>query len=142
MIAVHALAVLAYLERRGVERVSSARIARSVNTNAVVIRKLVRVLKRSGLVDAKEGKGGGVRLAKRPGAISLADVYRAVEGESVLGLNRRPKYARCPVSCGMHDAFPALVAEVDEAVARVLGRRTLRQLIARFEAPPRRARRG
>lgn len=133
-IAVHALAVLAYLERRGVDRVSSALIARSASTNAVVIRTLLRSLKRAGLVEAKEGRGGGVRLCRRPGAISLAEVYAAVEGESVIARNRRPKMRACPVSCGMHEVFPALVAEVDAAVARVLRGRTLKQIVDRFSS--------
>jgi Rrf2 family protein len=131
-VAVHALAVLAYLERHGIDRVSSADIARSVNTNAVVIRNLLRLLKRAGLIEAKEGKGGGVRLRKKARAISLERVYAIVEGESVLGVNRNPQCARCPVSRGMHDLFPKLVAEVDAAVARALRGRTLEQLVDRF----------
>ncbi|HVY60503.1 MAG TPA: Rrf2 family transcriptional regulator [Planctomycetota bacterium] len=131
-VAVHVLALLAYFERHGGDRVPSGTIARSVNTNAAVIRRLLGALKRAGLVDAKEGKGGGARLARRPSAISLEDVHAAVEAESVVGLNRTPRFKKCPVSCGMAEAMPALAAEVDAAVARVLRGRTLAQLIAKL----------
>src|SRR5678816_27793 len=90
-VAVHVLAVLGYIERHGASSVSSRMIATSVNTNPVVIRKLLRSLKKAGLVRSKEGKGGGVRLAKNAALISLRDIYRAVEtSESLLGVNKRP----------------------------------------------------
>src|SRR5262249_51030574 len=104
-VAVHVLAVLGYLERRGVELVPSSLIAQSVSTNAVVIRNLLRSLKKSGLVLSKEGKHGGVRLAKAPARISLHEIYAAVEQEGILAANPRPQNQACPVSRGMKKLF-------------------------------------
>ncbi|MBI3543708.1 MAG: Rrf2 family transcriptional regulator [Deltaproteobacteria bacterium] len=124
-VAVHILCVLGFLERRGVELVQSGQIAKSVNTNAVVIRNILRALKKAGLVLSKEGKGGGVRLARKPARISLHDVYDAVESGGMLCPNKNAAYAPCPVSSGMKDAFLEIAGEVDGAVAKVLRSKTL-----------------
>jgi Rrf2 family protein len=131
-VAVHVLALLAYLERGGVTLVPSAKIARSVNTSPVVIRTLICALKKAGLVRSKEGKGGGVSLARAPARISLEDVFLAVEDERILAANRKPRFAPCPVSRGMGDAFQWVSAEVDGAVARALRTRTLQDVVKRL----------
>ncbi len=125
-VAIHVLSVLGVLQKMGEERVSSRQIAMSVNTNPVVIRNLVALLKESGLVDSKEGKGGGLKLAKSPGKISLQDIYISVaHGESVLTLNKRAEIKSCPVSCGMKKVLPTIFEEVDRAVEKSLKGKTL-----------------
>ena len=52
--AVHVLAVLAYQEG---DRVTSALLASSVNTNPVIVRRLLLALQRARLVET--GKGAG-----------------------------------------------------------------------------------
>lgn len=127
--AVHALAVLGYLERQGVPRLSSRLISRSVNTHAVVIRSLLVELKKAGLIESKEGKAGGVSLARPPARITLREIYAAVEGSAVLRGNPNPVFKPCPVSRGMKRVLPALFRDVDRAVERTLQDRTLAQVI-------------
>ena len=74
--AVHVLAVLAYKEG---DRVTSALLAASVNTNPVIVRRLLLALQRAKLVETGKGAGSGSRLSRSPGHINLAQVYRAVE---------------------------------------------------------------
>ena len=74
--AVHVLAVLAYKEG---DPVTSAMLAGSVNTNPVIIRRLLLSLQRARLVETRKGAGSGSRLSRSPGRINLAEVYRAVE---------------------------------------------------------------
>ena len=131
-VAVHVLAILGRLEQEGVELVPSSQIARSVNTNAVVIRTLLRTLKKAGLVHSKEGRGGGVKLAKSSSRISLQEIYEAVETDGIFAASEKPQYAPCPVSCGMKKLFLTVTDEVDEAVAKVLRRKTLKQMLDRL----------
>jgi Rrf2 family protein len=131
-IAVHILAVLGYLETKGIRLASSDQIARSVNANAVVIRTILRALKKAGLVHSKEGKGGGVSLARRPAQISLREIHAAVDGRGALAARTKPAYKPCPVSCGMKDAFAEVATEVDDAIGKVLGRKTLKELVEKF----------
>src|ERR1700756_3589486 len=92
--AVHVLAVLAYKEG---DRVTSAMLARSVNTNPVIIRRLLLALPRAKLVETSKGAGSGSRLSRSPARINLAEVYKAVEAcEAFAAPRRRPNVA-CPV---------------------------------------------
>src|SRR6185436_14305093 len=75
-VSVHMLAYLAY--RQGAA-VPSAEIASSVDTNPVVIRRLLSALVKARLVNAQKGAAGGFSLASTPANISLLDIYRAVE---------------------------------------------------------------
>jgi DNA-binding IscR family transcriptional regulator len=53
-------------------------IASSVGTNPVIIRKIAGRLRDAGLIDITPGTGG-FRLTRKPGKISLKDIFRAVE---------------------------------------------------------------
>src|SRR5438552_10981521 len=84
--AVHVLTMLA---NAGDGHLKSERIAGSVNTNAVVIRRLISQLNQAKLVSSQTGAGGGTRLARAPGEISLAEVYEAVCCGEVFALHSR-----------------------------------------------------
>ncbi len=116
-VALHVLVLLA-LERRAV---TSAYIAGSVNTNPVVVRRILGAVRRAGLVAAHTGPGGGFRLRKPGAQITLADVYRAVEGAPIIAQHDDPNRS-CPV--GRH------VGGVIEVVARRAERAMLGSLAA------------
>jgi Rrf2 family protein len=63
---------------------TSEEIARKLNINPVVIRRVLSLLRQAGLVGSQKGPSGGTKLAKPPKAISLGDVYRALEHSPVL----------------------------------------------------------
>lgn len=130
--AVHLLTVLGYLERKGVELVPSSKIAVSVNTHAVVIRNLIRTLKDAGLVESKEGKGGGLKLAKNPAKITLREIFEAVENDGILAERDKPAFSPCPISRGMKSVFHSIASDVDAAVAVVLRDKTLKTIIDQF----------
>jgi Rrf2 family protein len=133
-VAVHTLAAVGFLKLHGVQRASSRQIAQSVNTNAVVIRELLRSLKKAGLIHSKEGSTGGVSLARPPSRITLRDIYLAVEDSSAFGLNLKPEFKPCPVSRGIKRIMPSLFAEVDRAISGTLQRHTLKQVIDHIAA--------
>ena len=62
---------------------TSEEIAQKLNTNPVVIRRVLSLLRQAGLIDSQKGPSGGSRLAKPGKAIRLGDVYRALEHSSV-----------------------------------------------------------
>src|ERR1017187_2664005 len=92
--AVHVLAVLAYKEG---DRVTSAMLAASVNTNPVIIRRLLLSLQRARLAGSRKGAGSGSRLSRSPGRINLAEVYRAVEALEPFASPARKANTACPV---------------------------------------------
>lgn len=74
-VAVHILALIK-IERE--YTLTSTQIADSVNTNPVVIRRLMGRLKEAGFIDVSRGNSGA-KLLKPLDEITLFDVYKAVE---------------------------------------------------------------
>src|SRR5207237_9899216 len=74
--AVHVLTVLTYEQG---DCVTAFTLARSVNTNPVIIRRLLLALQRAKLVETRKGAGAGSRLCRSPARINLRDAHRAVE---------------------------------------------------------------
>ncbi|PWW05729.1 DNA-binding IscR family transcriptional regulator [Paenibacillus cellulosilyticus] len=59
-------------------KITSERIAGSVNTNAVVIRRIMSLLSKAGLIESRPGVTG-IKLVRPLSEITLYDVYHAVE---------------------------------------------------------------
>src|ERR1044071_5251500 len=92
--AVHILTMLA---RSDGENVKSECLAGSVNTNAVVIRRLLSQLGHADLVISQTAAAGGTGLARGPADIKLADVYHAVSCGEVFALHPKGANKDCPV---------------------------------------------
>src|SRR5437763_15538593 len=90
--AVHVLAVLAYKEG---DRAASALLAASINTNPVIVRRLLLALQRAKLVETRKGAGCGSRLSRSPARINLAEVFRAVEHAKLFSIPARKPNAAC-----------------------------------------------
>ncbi|WP_019949276.1 Rrf2 family transcriptional regulator [Hymenobacter aerophilus] len=71
--------ILAYLAHSPGQPVSSEVLAGSAGTHPVVVRRLLGALRTAGLVHSQRGTGGGALLARPAAAISLLDVYRAMQ---------------------------------------------------------------
>jgi len=61
------------------EFISTQQIADTLNIPPSTSSVILRRLKKAGLIDAREGVNGGVRLAKLPEAITVLDIFNAVE---------------------------------------------------------------
>lgn len=129
--AVHILAVLA---RSGEMNVKSGFIADSVNTNPVVIRRLMGQLGQAGLVLSQTGSLGGTRLALDPSEITLCSVYKAVECGEVFSLHAKTPSKDCPIGKNIESVLCELQKEIDRAVGERLGQFTLMDLINKVEA--------
>ena len=70
-VAVHILSFMLLWEQRRPDPATSERITQSVNTDPVVIRRLLGLLQKGGLVKSQRGVNAGWRLAKRAAAITL-----------------------------------------------------------------------
>jgi len=79
-VAVHTLAYIAIRSSASLA-ITSEMIAKSVNTHPVVIRRILGTLRAAHLVRSQPGNGGGWTLAKKASAISLCEIYGAVELE-------------------------------------------------------------
>ena len=80
----------------GKYKVTSDFLAASINTNPVIVRKILGQLSRSGLISVARGTGG-IELVRPPEEITFYDVYRAVE--SVEHNTLYPRAAGSKTSC-------------------------------------------
>jgi Rrf2 family protein len=129
--AVHVLSVLAYQEG---DRVTSAHLAGSVNTNPVIIRRLLLSLQKAKLVETCKGAGSGSRLSRSPRRINMAEIYRSVENsESFAKPSRKPR-ADCPVGHCIIEALAKIFTSAQNAMERDLAKTTLADVIETVKA--------
>ena len=128
-IAVHILTMLA---KSSDERLKSEYLAKSVNTNPVVIRRLLCNLQSADLVVSQVGAAGGTSLAKQPKDIRLCDVYNAVAGGDVFSLHRKAPNQNCPVGKNIEAVLCNLQKEIDKSIEEKLYQYTLRDVIERI----------
>jgi Rrf2 family protein len=129
-VAVHVLTLMAWADD---EPLKSEQVAESVNTNAVVIRRMLCELAESKLVVSQSGAMGGSKLARGPEQITLLDIYQAVERRGVFSLHRHPPNRHCPVGVNIGTVLNQVLDEVDSAVERVLANITIGDVVSRLK---------
>lgn len=127
-----AIHVLALMARSCDDRLKSEYIANSVNTNPVVIRRLLRNLYDAKLVISQTGACGGSCLTRQPKEISLIEIYRAVSCGEIFTLHRQKPDQDCPVGKGIETVLCNLQREVDSAVEEKLSKMTLQDVIEKI----------
>lgn len=125
-IAIHILTLLAFC---GPDPLTSEFIAGSVNTNPVVIRRLLGRLREAGLVGSQGGPGGGWQLLREPGKVTLRDIHLAVDGGSLFPLHSSMPNPRCPVGRNIQSALVGIFASAQKALEADLARTTLAHLV-------------
>jgi Rrf2 family protein len=128
--ALHALGMIALEgDRSGGKPVTSETLARSINTNAVVVRRVLADLRNAGLVTTRRGVGGGVVLARPAARISLRSVWEALEAqEQLFGRHPSGPNPNCPMGRCVADYLEELYGHAEAALKVSLGRVTLAQL--------------
>jgi len=128
--AVHVLSMLA---RSKDENLKSDFLACSVNTNAVVIRRLLGQLNQAKLVVSQTGASGGTRLARCPKDINLAEIYKAVSCGEVFALHAKAPSKDCPVGKNIEAVLSCLQREIDKGIEEKLSRYTLQNVFEMVE---------
>ncbi len=129
--AVHVLAVLAYKDG---DRVTSATLAGSVNTNPVIVRRLLLALQKAKLVETSKGVGAGSRLSRSARRINLAEVYRAVENAEAFAKPARKPNTACPVGHCILEELGKIFASAQNAMEHDLAKTTLADVLDAVKA--------
>ncbi len=128
-VAVHIMSGLALGRITGMEEcVTSSKLATSVNTNPVVVRRILGVMRNAGLVTSIQGADGGSTLSRPPEQITLLDIYRAVETGQLFHFHYAKPNAECPIGCCILEIMQRVVDKADAAVSSVLANYTLRDI--------------
>jgi Rrf2 family protein len=94
---------------------TSTDIALKLDTNPVVVRRVLASLQQAKLIESQKGPTGGSRLLKSPKAISLADVYKAVETGSLFHTPNVRAAAALRVNSALEKIFPGtMIGLVEE----------------------------
>lgn len=126
-VGVHILALID-LNKDGVS--SSEFLAGSVNTNPTLIRKIMGMLKKAGLIQVQPGIAGA-KLAKDPSHITLLDVYRAVDvvqEKELFSVHENP-HPDCPVGRNIQDSISPVLTAAQLAMEKVLGNVTIMDIV-------------
>ena len=126
------LRVLIFLALKGEGLATIADIAKAYGISKNHLMKVAHQLGLAGYVATVRGKGGGLRLARKPEKIVLGDVVRSTEPDMALVPCFEPAGAACKIycSCVLREAL----AEARDAFLATLDRYTLADL-ARHRAP-------
>ncbi len=112
---------------------TSETIAGSVNTNPVVIRRIIGMLKSAGLVAVKRGTGG-THLARSASAITLLDVYQAVMGvedDHLFRIHKTPNL-NCEIGANIEDALQLTLDQAQSAMKHELETVTIADVLNRI----------
>ena len=129
------LRVLMFLALKGGELATIAEIAKAYRISKNHLMKVAHQLGRAGYVETVRGKGGGLRLARRPDDIVIGEVVRHTEPDMALV----PCFAPDDVSCAIFPscALRGALAKARDAFLSALDDHTLADLV-RPRAPLRR----
>lgn len=126
-VGVHILTLIE-LNKDGIS--SSEFLAGSVNTNPSLIRKIMGMLKKAGLIEVQPGIAGA-KLAKEPAIITLLDVYKAVDvvkEKELFSLHDNP-HPDCPVGRNIQDSITPILSAAQFALEKVLGNVTIEEVV-------------
>lgn len=127
--------VLTLLALRPQEQLTSEYIAGSVNTNPVVIRRILGCLREGGLVQSQGGAGGGWQLAVSPREITLLDVLLLVEPETEgIAMHRNDPNPRCLVGRNIQEVLSGIYDKALRKRNDELRRVTLAQVMGSVTA--------
>lgn len=123
-VSVQALCMLA----DGDKTYTSRDLAKSLKTNAVVIRRTLAALQAAGIVASSKGPNGGSRLARSLKQISLADIFRATESGSNGSIFHLPEAGNSDQR-GTLAALRSTLKKAQSALERELDETSLNQLL-------------
>lgn len=127
----HIVSFVSYVDR-GSALTTSDEIAGVLNTNPVIIRRLLAQLRGAGLVNSVRGKTGGYQLDRPAVDISLLDVFLAVEGDRVdfFALAHRDTRPGCsPIADSIQQTLHPIFAQSLETLKQELSRYSIAEVL-------------
>ncbi len=110
-------------------KVTSDFLASSINTNPVIIRRILGQLKSAGLIEVARGTGG-ITLTRPLSEITFYDVYKAVdpiEDDELFHFHENPN-PECPVGRNIHNLLNDKLEAIQKAMEDEMRKYTIEDL--------------
>ena len=110
-------------------KVTSDFLASSINTNPVIIRRILGQLKSAGLIEVARGTGG-ITLTRPLSEITFYDVYKAVdpiEDGKLFHFHENPN-PECPVGRNIHKLLNEKLDAIQQAMEEEMRKYTIEDL--------------
>ena len=107
-------------------KVTSDFLAASINTNPVIVRKILSQLKNAGLINVARGTGG-ITFTRPPADITFLDVYEAiepVENGDLFHFHDTPN-PECPVGRNIHGLLDGKLLAIQSAMETEMKKYTI-----------------
>ena len=110
-------------------KVTSDFLASSINTNPVIVRRLLTKLKKAGLIKVARGPGG-IEVTRPLSEISFLDVYEAIETENKADIFRfhESPNPECPVGRNIHNLLDGKLVAIQTAMKNEMRKYTIADL--------------
>jgi Rrf2 family protein len=107
-------------------------LAAHMQTNPVVVRRIMAGLREQGIVQSAKGHGGGWQLATALEKVTLRDIYEALGSPDFFALGNRTESPGCLVEQSVNAALDGAFREAEAMLVERLGSITLAQLSEDF----------
>jgi Rrf2 family protein len=122
----YALRALIYLAWAD-EKVTADRISTDAYVPRRLLARILAKLSHAGLVESEQGRGGGSRLARPAGKITLREAVEAIEGPfGVIRCIMEDRACGEGAPCALHEAWE----EGQQAILEYLGTQTIEEFIS------------
>jgi len=123
-VAVQALVVIAETDKP----CPSSTMAQGLKAHAVFVRRVLAHLVRANIVQAREGRDGGYRLARSAERITLAQIYQAV---TTADQQEEDTACSSGVNARVQTVLDEVAAEAEQRLLELLGQYTLASVLER-----------
>lgn len=125
--------ILTLMSRQPDAFLSSDYLAKCLNINAVLVRKEISNLKKHNIVESREGKFGGAKLARASELITMEDIFNTSFDCLSLGFSKNDPNENCPVGCKINQSLDGLYQDINSVICKELKGLTLAEFSRQFE---------
>lgn len=125
----HALIHLGMFDRAA----TSEELGRMLNTNPVVVRRTMALLKQAGYVTSVKGHNGGWSLGMALSDITLYDIHKVVGDSSVFTIGLTDEHNNCPVEIAVNSAINQVLNEAEALMLSRFKEITIQSLADNFK---------
>ena len=112
--------------------VTSETLARMMQTNPVVVRRVMAGLRAQGYVRSDKGHGGGWTLARDLESLTLLDIHRAIGAPALFAIGNRQEAPGCAVEAAVNEALDSRLHQAEALLLSSFGEITLASLSRNF----------